>query len=675
MSDEKSSIRILLVEDNPGEALLIKESLEEDDLDCRVDVVHSGKDCFESDLTRYDLILLDYNLPDMLGVEVLKRVQELRKIPVLMVTGMDATEIAVEALKIGAYDYIVKSDQYLEHLPIAIEKVVEKHRLELESKRLQEELRESEEKHRTLVATAVDGVLSIDPEMKIILWNPGSEKIFGYTEKEMLGQNVMKIVPQRYRKAKKRGFAQFRKTGLGPVMGETIEIEGLRKDGSEVPIELSVSSRKSGEGYVTTAIVRDVTERKRAEEALERLAEEKKIVANIGRIIGSTLEIDKVYELFAEAVSRVIPFDRIAINIVYPETYTFTVVYIAGENVGGRRSGDVAPLAGSLTEEVMRTRSGGLIQSDDADEVARRFPGLLPFLQAGYQSLMAVPLISKGQVIGTMHLQSAKPEAYTAAEVNLAEDIGSQIAGAIANAQLYAERKRAEEEIKNKNRELEDFAYTVSHDLKNPLWAINGYSSAVLEDYGENLDEEGKDYLLRIKENTQKMGNFINDLLKYSRAGVQPDSFKEVDLSRVLKEVLRDMKEQIDEKSIQLITHDLPSVLCDETRIGQVFANLIHNAIKFSRDKGALIEVGCDDDEMEYRFYVKDNGVGFDKKDRDKIFRIFRHLDQSKDYQGTGIGLAIVKKVVESHGGKIWADGKKGKGATFSFTLPKKTND
>jgi len=201
--------------------------------------------------------------------------------------------------------------------------------------------------------------------------------------------------------------------------------------------------------------IKDITERERAEEALRRLAEEKEVVAKIGRIISSTLEITKVYELFAEEVRNVIPFDRIAITIIDHEKSTFWNAYLLGDDVPGRRREDVVPLAGSLTEEVMHTRSSQLIQTEKRDEVAGRFPGLSPFFEAGHRSFMAVPLISKDQVIAVLHVYSVKSEAYTAADVELAESIGSQIAGAISNAQLYEETKRAEEALRRLAKEKE----------------------------------------------------------------------------------------------------------------------------------------------------------------------------------------------------------------------------
>ncbi|MFQ5841835.1 MAG: PAS domain S-box protein, partial [Thermodesulfobacteriota bacterium] len=469
MSHEESPIRILVVEDNPGEALLIKEALEEGVLDYDIDTVQNGKDCFESDLSCYDLVLLDYNLPDMLGLEVLKRILELRGIPVLMVTGMDATEIAVEALKMGAYDYVVKSDQYLETLPIAVEKVVEKHRLELEAKRLRKELEQSEQRYSDIIGRTADAVITTDLKGTILSWNQAAEAIYGWKQEEVIGKRIP-ILPSGS-EAELEDI--LRRVNRGEVI-PNIETIRMDKDGHLKNVMLSVSPLTDGQGNVigTSGIAKDITERKRAEEVLKRLAEEREIVAKIGRIISSTLEVDKVYELFVEEVCKVIPLDRIAINIIHPENGTFAIAYTAGKNVAGRRVGDVAPLAGSLTDKVARTRSALPIQMDDGEEVVGRFPGLTPFFEAGFRSIMAVALISNDEVIGTLHFQSEKPKAYGKGDVNLAQSIGSQIAGAIANARLYAERMRAEEEIKNKNRELQDFVYMVSHDLKNPLWAI-----------------------------------------------------------------------------------------------------------------------------------------------------------------------------------------------------------
>ncbi|MFQ5888049.1 MAG: methyl-accepting chemotaxis protein [Candidatus Hydrothermarchaeales archaeon] len=257
----------------------------------------------------------------------------------------------------------------------------------------------------------------------------------------------------------------------------------------------------------------------KAEERMQRLAEERETVAKIGRIISSTLQIEKVYELFAEEVRKLIPFDRISINVIYSETGTFSNAYVLGEDVEGRRSGDVTPLAGSFTGEVMKKRSTTLIQTEDTHEVIERFPSLLPTFQAGLRSLMAVPLISKDQVIGVLHLRSVKQEAYTTADVELAESIGSQIAGAIANAQLFEETKRMVKDIRDGGveissaisqasttvEELETTATRIAENAENVAKAAER-TLAGMQEINEKVGDTAKK-ILSLGEKSQSIGN------------------------------------------------------------------------------------------------------------------------------------------------------------------------
>jgi methyl-accepting chemotaxis protein len=244
---------------------------------------------------------------------------------------------------------------------------------------------------------------------------------------------------------------------------------------TDVKLAESIGSQIAG----AIANTRLYSERKRAEEKLERLAREQEIVAKIGRIVGSTLEIDKVYELFAEETRKIVPFDRISITIIHPGTATFSSVYAKGHNVLDRSRENVIPLAGSFTEEVIRKRSGQLIQTEDMDEMANRFPGLLSNFQAGLRSFIAVPLISKDQVIGALHLHSTKPAAYTEAEVKLAEGIGLQIAGAIANAQLYEETKRMVKHIRDASLHMSSSASQIHAAAEEQATGAAEQSSAV----------------------------------------------------------------------------------------------------------------------------------------------------------------------------------------------------
>jgi PAS domain S-box-containing protein len=421
-------------------------------------------------------------------------------------------------------------------------------------------------------------------------------------------------------------------------------------------------------------------ETKRAEKRLQRLAEERDLVARVGRIISSTLEIEKVYELFAEEVGKAIPFDRIAINLTNTEDGTFSTAYIMGLDIPGRKSGDVVSLAGSLTEGVMRSRTSLLLQPDDIDEVVAQFPRLLPTFQAGVQSLMAVPLISKDRVIGVLHLRAVKPKAYTEANVKLAESIGSQIAGAIANAKLYAEHKRAEDslarqaqELARSNAELEQFAYVASHDLQEPLRKIQAFGDRLKAHCNEALGERGRDYLQRMQNAASRLQRLINDLLTFSRVTTRAQPFVPVDLAEVAREVVSDLELRIERTGGRVEMNGLPTIDADTSQMRQLLQNLIDNGLKFHRPEEAPnVKVYGKLLNGRSQIIVEDNGIGFDEKYLDRIFTIFQRLHARLEYEGTGVGLAVCRKIAERHGGTITAKSKPGEGSTFIVTLPVK---
>lgn len=236
------------------------------------------------------------------------------------------------------------------------------------------------------------------------------------------------------------------------------------------------------------------------------------------------------------------------------------------------------------------------------------------------------------------------------------------------------ERARLTEELRKKNEELENFVYVVSHDLKSPIVSIQGFSSILLSEYSEKLGEEGERYLERISDNSSRMQVLISDLLTLSRLGRVTGSFKDASSIEIVKRVCLNLKHRLKKSNVEIsISSDLPVIHCDEERIYQVFENLLTNAIKFMGDtENREIEVGYKDKEDFHEFYVKDNGIGIDEKYHRKIFEIFQMLKEIEDKEGTGAGLVIVEKIIKSHGGRVWVESEKGKGATFYFTLPKK---
>ena len=232
------------------------------------------------------------------------------------------------------------------------------------------------------------------------------------------------------------------------------------------------------------------------------------------------------------------------------------------------------------------------------------------------------------------------------------------------------ERKTAAERIQNLNKELEAFTYSVSHDLRAPLRSIDGYSRILQEDYGPNLDDEGKRVLQVVRNNARRMGKLIDDLLDFARLGRKDVSRSKVNMTQLATSVAQELMEQ-DGHNVKLKIDELPPAYGDVDMMRQVWVNLISNAIKYSSKKeNPVVEVSAvrAGEEIEYR--VKDNGVGFDMQYAPKLFGVFQRLHKMQDFSGTGVGLAIVKRVIDRHHGRVWAEGKIDNGATFYFTIP-----
>lgn len=229
------------------------------------------------------------------------------------------------------------------------------------------------------------------------------------------------------------------------------------------------------------------------------------------------------------------------------------------------------------------------------------------------------------------------------------------------------------QQLESANKDLESFTYSVSHDLRAPLRAIDGFSQILEEDYAAKLDDEGKSTIATIRRSTQQMGNLIDDLLAFSRLGRQEIKTEKIEMTTFAKTVFDEIKSANPGRRITFTCQELPAVYVDASLMRQVWINLLSNAVKFTKKKDiAVISVGSTTEKDMITYHITDNGAGFDMKYVDKLFGVFQRLHNVKDFEGTGVGLAIVSRIIAKHGGKTWAEGEVDKGATFYFSLPKK---
>jgi len=252
------------------------------------------------------------------------------------------------------------------------------------------------------------------------------------------------------------------------------------------------------------------------------------------------------------------------------------------------------------------------------------------------------------------------------------QQYASLVATGLERVRLVEQVTARTRELESANRELEAFSYTISHDLRAPLRAVNGFASILLEDYATAIPEEARGYLQRVKDNGEHMGHLVDDLLAFSRLGRQAVRTQTVRTREAVDRALAQLASETEGRQVEIVIGQLPDCNVDPLLLEQLFINLLSNAIKYSRKReNARIEVGTQlgPDAEGPVFFVRDNGAGFDMQYADKLFGVFQRLHRSQDYEGTGVGLAIVHRIVERHGGRIWAEAKVDQGATFYFTL------
>ena len=415
-----------------------------------------------------------------------------------------------------------------------------------------------------------------------------------------------------------------------------------------------------------------------AEAEAKRLALQNAAVAEIGRIITASLDIEDVYAGFAEQTRRLIGFDRIVVSLLSRDSDDFTNAYVIGVPVSHRDRGDLIGLKGTFTDEVVRQQRGILFLPESLDETRTMFPGLIPQYHSGLRSFISVPLIYKDETIGVLHFSSVKPNTYSDYEVGMADLIAAQIAGAIENSHLHAETVEADrilqqqaQELARSNAELEQFAYVASHDLQEPLRVITGYVSLLEQRYSDKLDQDAREFIGFATDAAHRMRALIEALLEFSRVETHGNPFEKMDCNSALSEAIADLEVSIGESDAEITADTLPSVVGDQIQVTHVFENLISNAIKFRKDDcPPRIHISSSRAEDSWQISVADNGTGIRPRYQERIFGMFKRAHKRSKYPGTGIGLALCQKIVERHGGRIWVESELNQGSTFHFTIP-----
>ncbi len=393
------------------------------------------------------------------------------------------------------------------------------------------------------------------------------------------------------------------------------------------------------------------------------------LLAQLGRIMTSASDIDEVYERFTDAVTSVIPADRLSIVVVDSEAWQHKARYYAGIDVPLATLDVWRPLDGQVVETVVRSKRPQIVDESNVAAVLEQSPRLQDGIAAGLRTWMDVPVILEQTVVAVMRFMSRTPNAYEARDQAVAVLIAGQIAGAVANAQSIESLLATQAELARSNEELEQFAYVASHDLQEPLRMVASYVGLLERRYRGRLDSDADDFIEFAVDGARRMQLLLNGLLDLSRVGTRGRELEPTESEAALGDALINLEQAIGEAGAEVSHEPLPTVLGDRMQLTQLFQNLISNAVKFNTSDRPRVAVSVSRAGSMWEFAVADNGIGIDPAHFDRIFQVFQRLHTRETYEGTGIGLSVCRKIVERHGGTIRPESAKGQGTTFRFTL------
>ena len=501
----------------------------------------------------------------------------------------------------------------------------------------------SDARYRGLLEAAPDAMVVVNQRGEIVLLNVQAEKQFGYSRDELVGQRVKNIIPDGFAERLIADATRSTADALAQQIGTGLELSGRRKDGSEFPIEIMLSPLESAEGILVTAAIRDISVRKAAEEHLVQMegryrglleaAPDAMVVVNQGgEIVLVNVQAEKQFgysrdQLVGQKVKNIIP-----------EGFAERLIADATRSVADA----LAQQIGMGIELLGRRKDGS------------EFP----------IEIMLSPL------------ESAEGILVTAAIRNISVRKKSEEDNAELERRVEERTKElavANQVLGQSNLELKQFAYVASHDLQSPLRSISGFVQLLQLEYEGKLDEQARDWIRRTVQSIEQMQTLIRDLLSYSRVDARSRPFTRIPFPDVVNDALTLLDSSIHDSGAQITCGPLPEITGDRSQLVQLVQNLIGNGLTYRGDQPPRIHLSAEPSGKEWIFSVRDNGIGIDPKYHEQIFEIFKRLHDQKEYPGTGIGLAVCRRVVNRHGGRIWVESEPGHGSIFRFTIPEGT--
>jgi PAS domain S-box-containing protein len=670
----KKPLNVLLAEDSQDDADIVIDELRCAGFDPKWARVQTEGD-FLAELEKSpDIILSDYAMPGFSG---LRAVELLRQsglnIPFMLISGTVGEEVAVEAMKHGVTDYFLKDR--IARLGVAVKQALDQKVARDEHKRLQV----SSNLFRTLVDRSSDGIEVVDPETGHFLdVNETTCERLGFPREEMLSMGVPDIAAGAVgteASAWRDSVEKIRQAGF-----RVFESRYRRKDGSTFPVEVSVRYVRLDRDYLI-ASVRDITEQKLAHARLYRL---NRLHTVLSRTADALARLRSRQELYDAVCSIVVEHGLLRMVFVAEVDNQARLARPIASNGAGQEhlrapTSMISTAEGPSSLGTVGTaiRTGRHDVCNDIAGDARMKPWHETTQRNGFGSEASFPIKLHEATVAVLVLYAGETNYFLDDEIRLMVTVADNLSFALEALEKEQERRQAErkireytKELERSNSELQQFAYVASHDLQEPLRAVVGCLQMLDESNAGAFAGRSRELMAHTIDGAKRMQTLINDLLTYSRVGSKGISRKLTDAREMANKALRQLSAAIAECNAVITVDALPQIWADPVQITQLFQNLIGNAIKFRSQSPPEIRVSAECLNGETVFSVRDNGIGIAPEYFERVFGVFQRLNPRREYSGTGIGLAICKKIVERHGGRIWIESHLGEGANFRFAIP-----